>query len=125
MVMNDVEQAICTMHALADMGIRLSMDDFGTGYSSLSSLQKFPIHALKIDQSFVKDVTSNPNDQAISKAIIGLAHSLRLEVIAEGIERPDQLACLLSLGCEKRPGVLLQRPMSAQAAMAMFLSRSS
>ncbi|MDR3672689.1 MAG: EAL domain-containing protein [Holophaga sp.] len=125
MVMNDVEQAIRTMHSLADMGVRLSLDDFGTGYSSLYSLQKFPIHALKIDQSFVKDVTTNPNDQAISKAIIGLAHSLKLEVIAEGIERPDQLACLLSLGCETGQGFLFSEPITAQAARVMFLGRSS
>jgi len=125
MVVKDVDQAIRTMHALAGMGIRLSIDDFGTGYSSLHSLQKFPIHALKIDRSFVKDVTSNPNDHAISKAIVSLAHSLRLEVIAEGIERPDQLACLLSLGCETGQGYFFSPPVSAQDARAMFLGRSS
>jgi len=123
--MNEADQAIRTMHALADMGIRLSIDDFGTGYSSLYSLQKFPIHALKIDRSFVKDVTNNPNDTAISKAIISLAHSLKLEVIAEGIERPDQLACLLSLGCESGQGFFFSPPISAQDTRPMFLSRSS
>jgi diguanylate cyclase (GGDEF)-like protein len=124
MVMNDVDQAIRTMHNLADMGVRLSIDDFGTGYSSLYTLQKFPIHALKIDQSFVKDVTTNPNDQAISKAIIGLAHSLKLEVIAEGIERPDQLSCLLGMGCETGQGFLFSAPITAQDAKAAFLGRS-
>jgi EAL domain-containing protein (putative c-di-GMP-specific phosphodiesterase class I) len=125
MVMNDVEQAIRTMHRLADMGIRLSIDDFGTGYSSLNYLQKFPIHALKIDQSFITNVTTNPNDQAISQAIIGLAHSLRLEVIAEGIERPDQLSCLQAMGCESGQGYLFSPPLSIQEAGAAFQRRPS
>jgi len=122
MVMNDVELAIRTMHSLAGMGIRLSIDDFGTGYSSLYSLQKFPIHTLKIDQSFIKDLTTNPNDQAISKAIIGLAHSLKLEVIAEGIEHRDQLDCLLDLGCESGQGFYLSAPLTCRDAQSALLS---
>jgi diguanylate cyclase (GGDEF)-like protein/PAS domain S-box-containing protein len=121
MIMSDVELAIGTMHNLAAMGIRLTIDDFGTGYSSLSSLQKFPIHALKIDKSFVKDVTTNPNDQAISKAIIGLAHSLKLETIAEGIEHGDQLACLLEMGCDQGQGFYFSRPIPSGDVSKVFL----
>ena len=121
MIMNDVDLAIGTMHKLAAMGIRLAIDDFGTSYSSLSALQKFPIHALKIDQSFVKELTSNANDLAISRSIIGLAHSLKLETIAEGIERADQLDLLVELGCESGQGYHFSRPVSADAAAALFL----
>jgi EAL domain-containing protein (putative c-di-GMP-specific phosphodiesterase class I) len=121
MVMNDVDQAIRTMHSLAAMGVRLSIDDFGTGYSSLASLQQFPIHTLKIDKAFVKDILSNPNDLAIAEAIIGLAHALRLEVIAEGIEHPEQLACLEDLGCEYGQGHLFSRPVPPAKAAGMFM----
>jgi diguanylate cyclase (GGDEF)-like protein/PAS domain S-box-containing protein len=125
MVMSDVELAIDTMHSLDAMGIRLAIDDFGTGYSSLASLQQFPLHALKIDKSFIKDLTSNPNDQEIAKAIIGLAHVLKLEVIAEGIEHPDQLACLLDLGCEHGQGFLFGSPIPASEAADLFLHSSA
>jgi diguanylate cyclase (GGDEF)-like protein/PAS domain S-box-containing protein len=120
MIMNDVELAIGTMHKLADMDVRMSLDDFGTGYSSLASLQKFPIRALKIDKSFVKDLTSNPNDLAISRSIIGLAHSLKLETIAEGIETHGQLESLLDLGCESGQGYHFSAPVSAVQAARFF-----
>ena len=121
LLMNDVELAIGTMHQLAAMGVRLCIDDFGTGYSSLASLQRFPIHALKIDKSFVKDVTTNPNDLAICKAIISLAHSLKLEVVAEGIEHLDQLEGLLDLGCESGQGYLFSPALTPEQAAEMFL----
>jgi diguanylate cyclase (GGDEF)-like protein/PAS domain S-box-containing protein len=120
-VMDDIALAIGTMHSLAAMGIRLSIDDFGTGYSSLASLQQFPIHTLKIDKSFVKNLITNPNDLAIAKAIIGLAHTLRLEVIAEGIEHVEQLACLQDLGCEYGQGYLFSRPVPPAQAASMFM----
>ena len=120
-VMDDIGLAIGTMHDLAAMGVRLSIDDFGTGYSSLASLQQFPIHTLKIDKAFVKDILSNPNDLAIAKAIVGLAHSLRLEVIAEGLEHPDQLACLEGLGCEYGQGHLFSRPVPPAKAAGLFM----
>jgi diguanylate cyclase (GGDEF)-like protein/PAS domain S-box-containing protein len=120
MIMNDVDLAISTMHRLAAMGVRMSLDDFGTGYSSLSSLQKFPIRALKIDKSFVKDLTSNPNDLAISRSIVSLAHSLKLETVAEGIENAGQLECLVELGCECGQGYHFSAPLGAAQAAQLF-----
>jgi diguanylate cyclase (GGDEF)-like protein/PAS domain S-box-containing protein len=120
-VMDDIALAIGTMHTLAAMGVRLSIDDFGTGYSSLASLQQFPIHTLKIDKAFVRDILTNTTDLAIAKAIIGLAHALRLEVIAEGIEHADQLTCLEELGCEFGQGHLFSRPVPSARAAELFM----
>jgi len=120
MLMTDVELAIGTMVKLADMGVRLSMDDFGTGYSSLSALRRFPIHALKIDRSFVQDVSTNPNDLAISRAVIGLAHALGLETIAEGIERDDQLDRLVELGCQHGQGYYFSPPLTPEEVAGRF-----
>jgi len=120
MLMNDVELAISTMEKLTDMGVRLSMDDFGTGYSSLSALRRFPLHALKIDRSFVKDVSTDPNDQAISRAVIGLAHALGLETIAEGIERADQLDRLVQMGCQHGQGYYFSPPLTVEEAAGRF-----
>jgi len=112
MIMHDAELAIGRMAKLAAMGIRLSIDDFGTGYSSLAYLQKFPIHALKIDQSFVKNLNGAADDGAIPVAILALAKSMRLEVVAEGIENEEQLAFLVREGCEIGQGYLLGRPLT-------------
>ncbi len=92
--MENAEVAIRTLHELKAMGIHLSIDDFGTGYSSLAYLKRFPIDALKVDQSFVRDITSDPDDAAIASAIIAMGHSLRLTIIAEGVETPEQLGFL-------------------------------
>jgi EAL domain-containing protein (putative c-di-GMP-specific phosphodiesterase class I) len=92
-------------------GVRLHLDDFGTGYSSLSALYQFPVDALKIDRSFIASMRGTDND-AIVRSIVALAHSLDLEVIAEGIEHPDQLERLLSLGCEYGQGFLFSKPLS-------------
>lgn len=121
MVMHDVEAAVATMRQLAAMGVRLSIDDFGTGYSSLSVLRSFPVHALKIDQSFVRDLAIAPSAQAICRTIIGLAHTLKLEVLAEGIESPEQLAHLVELGCEYGQGFLFGAPAPAPEAGRRFL----
>ena len=121
MLMNDVDKAIQRMGKLAAMGVKLSIDDFGTGYSSLAYLQKFPIHALKIDQSFVKNLTMEPADGAIPVAILALAHSMKLEVVAEGIENDDQLAFLLREGCTAGQGYLFSRPLTAEAVEATIL----
>ena len=93
-IMRRPEQAVLKLQALDQLGIRLSIDDFGTGYSSLGHLKRFPIRTLKIDQSFIQDITTDPNDAAIAQAIIALADSLQLKVIAEGVETRDQLDLL-------------------------------
>jgi EAL domain-containing protein (putative c-di-GMP-specific phosphodiesterase class I) len=93
------------------MGISLSIDDFGTGYSSLSALKSFPISTLKIDKSFVRDLGSNAGDEAIASSIIGLAHQLRLRVIAEGVETEEQRASCAN-GCDEMQGYLFSRPLA-------------
>jgi EAL domain-containing protein (putative c-di-GMP-specific phosphodiesterase class I) len=93
--------------------MRLSVDDFGTGYSSLSYLRSFPLDALKIDRSFVKDLITRADDAAIVKAIVALAQSLRLRTIAEGVEESEQYALLTSLGCDEYQGYYFSRPRPA------------
>jgi diguanylate cyclase (GGDEF)-like protein/PAS domain S-box-containing protein len=113
LVMADVERTIETLRALKAIGVQLSIDDFGTGYSSLSYLRRFPIDVLKIDRSFVRDMTTNPDDAAIVASIISLSHSLKLHVIAEGVETQEQLSYLRSLGCDEMQGYFFSRPVSA------------
>jgi len=120
MVMKDADLAIGKMRELAAMGIRLSIDDFGTGYSSLAALKRFPIHTLKIDKSFVKDVTTNANDAAISASIIALAHTMNLDVVAEGIETREQLDFFLEKGCEIGQGYFFSKPLPAEEAEAFL-----
>jgi EAL domain-containing protein (putative c-di-GMP-specific phosphodiesterase class I) len=108
------EAVIARFQALDDMGVRISIDDFGTGYSSLSYLKRFAIHQLKIDQSFVRDISSDPDDAAIVSAIIAIAHSLGLQVVAEGLEAPEQLAFLRSLGCDVAQGYYFSKPVPAE-----------
>lgn len=110
MVMANIEQAIVAMQQLRDLGISLAIDDFGTGYSSLSHLKRFPINTLKIDQSFVRDIARDAEDDAIVDAIISLARSLKMEVIAEGIETEQQLDFLRRRHCMSGQGFLLGRP---------------
>ncbi len=112
--MRDVEASITMLEGLRTMGVRLSIDDFGTGYSSLSYLQRFPLSRLKIDQSFVKDLQTNDNNVKITKAIIAMAHSLNLSVLAEGVETEEQLARLREEGCDEVQGYLFSRPVCAE-----------
>jgi diguanylate cyclase len=103
------------LRTLKALGVRLALDDFGTGYSSLSCLQKFPIDTLKIDQSFVRDMTTDAGDASIVKAVVGMGNSLGLNVVAEGIETPQQLAFLRHLGCPEGQGFSFNRPVVATA----------
>ena len=103
-VMDDAEKSASTLQVLSTMGVHISIDDFGTGYSSLSYLRRFPLDKLKIDRSFVRDLIENPDDASIVKAIISLAHNLRLRVVAEGVETGEQLGFLRELGCDQYQG---------------------
>jgi diguanylate cyclase (GGDEF)-like protein/PAS domain S-box-containing protein len=114
-LMETTEAAIQTLNELKSMGVRISIDDFGTGYSSLSYLKRFPIDTLKIDRSFVRDVTSDPDDKAIINAIIALARSLNLKVIAEGVETIQQLVCLHEQGSDGMQGYLFSPPLPKES----------
>jgi diguanylate cyclase (GGDEF)-like protein/PAS domain S-box-containing protein len=109
-LMSNAEDTITVLRNLKNLGIQISVDDFGTGYSSLAYLKRFPIDKLKIDIAFVREVTSNPDDAAIVLAIINMAHSLKLQVIAEGVERDAQLAYLRRHGCDEMQGYYFSRP---------------
>ncbi|HSI28885.1 MAG: EAL domain-containing protein [Methylophilus sp.] len=116
------EGAVSMMDALDQLGVRLSIDDFGTGYSSLSYLKKFKVYKLKVDQSFVRDISTDDEDKAIVIAIINLARSLGLKTIAEGVETAEQKAFLLSHGCDEIQGYLLSQPMASEEATAYLLA---
>ncbi|WP_158597905.1 EAL domain-containing protein [Noviherbaspirillum saxi] len=112
-VMDNPEAAARTLQKLSDMGVHLSIDDFGTGYSSLNYLKRFPINSLKIDRSFVRDITTDVDDAAIARAVIALAHSLKMTVIAEGVESAEQLSFLREQQCDQMQGYYLSRPVPA------------
>ena len=111
MVMEDVEQAIATMEGLKTMGIHISLDDFGTGYSSLGFLKRFPLHSLKIDRSFVMDLSADSEDTAIISAIISMAHNMDLTVVAEGVETLEQLDFLKKNKCDEIQGYYYSHPL--------------
>ncbi|MEO6711940.1 MAG: EAL domain-containing protein [Mycobacteriales bacterium] len=114
-LMANTARTIATLHKLKARGVQLSIDDFGTGYSCLAYLRHFPIDKLKIDVAFVRHVTDNADDAAIARTIIRMAHSLKLEVIAEGVETPAQLSYLVRQGCDQIQGYLVSRPLPAEA----------
>ena len=123
-VMRQTEGMIQLLTRLSEMGIQLAIDDFGTGYSSLSYLKRLPIQKLKIDQSFIRDITVDPNDTAIVTAIISMATSLDLETIAEGVETSGQLALLRSKGCRVGQGFHFSRPVRADEVYPMLKART-
>ncbi len=119
-IMQSEEFASSVLNRLKSMGIHISIDDFGTGFSSLASLKRLPIDVLKIDQSFVRDATTDPDDAALVMAIITLAHNLRLRVIAEGVETAEQLRFLQLLRCDEIQGYFFSRPQPADQLVALF-----
>lgn len=114
--MQDVNFTAALLHQLRTMGVHIAVDDFGTGYSALSYLKKFPLNTIKIDQSFIQDLTTDERDSAIVAAVIALGRGLNLNVVAEGVETQAQLAILRSLGCEEMQGYLFSQPMPATQA---------
>ena len=114
MLQGDLQRTILTMRALKDEGVQFSLDDFGTGYSSLQYLKRLPLDQLKIDQTFVREIVTDPNDKAIVVTIIAIAGHLGLDVIAEGVETREQLEALRECGCERFQGYLFGRPDAAE-----------
>jgi len=121
--MSNLESTLKTLWKLNGFSIRIAMDDFGTGYSSLAYLKKFPISLLKIDQAFIRDLDRSPEDQKIVKAILAMARSLDIAVIAEGVERVEQLDLLKSFGCDLAQGFLFSKAVPA-AEFAILLGEN-
>ena len=124
-IMTDPELAIMTLNELKQLNFNISIDDFGTGYSSLSYLKRLPVDELKIDQSFVRDVPGDEEDEAIVRSIISLANSMKLNVIAEGVETKEQQAFLLAENCEKIQGYLFQKPVCAEEMTKILKQRKN
>ncbi len=120
LALQSVASTLSTLHECKALGVKLAMDDFGTGYSSLAYLKRYPLDALKIDQSFVRNITEDAGDAAITQAIVAMAHSFGMSVIAEGVETTEQLEFLRTLGCEEFQGYLFSRPVAAQEAVGCF-----
>jgi diguanylate cyclase (GGDEF)-like protein len=123
LIMEDVSHSISSLRAIRDLGLTIAIDDFGTGFSSLSYLSKLPVDTLKIDRSFVSDMTAAPEGLALVSTIIGLAHALKLKVVAEGVETQEQANLLRLLNCDEMQGYLFSRPVSADIFEAQFLAR--
>jgi diguanylate cyclase (GGDEF)-like protein/PAS domain S-box-containing protein len=121
LLLKNIEEVISKMNSLASIGIQFSLDDFGTGYSSLQYLKKLPLYQLKIDQSFVRDLGIDSNDEVIVKTIISMAHSLGLNVIAEGVENEEQLTYLISQGCSHFQGYLFSKPIPIEEFERLLL----
>ena len=122
-IMDNPESAIRTLHRLRKSGIRFSIDDFGTGYSSLSQLQQLPVDTLKIDRTFISRMRTDPENMEIVKAVIALAHSLDLTVVAEGVENDEQICSLMNLDCESVQGFFFHKPLPVDKALAILQKR--
>jgi diguanylate cyclase (GGDEF)-like protein/PAS domain S-box-containing protein len=123
LIMQDVDRAVATMEELQLLGVQISIDDFGTGYSSLSALKTFPVARLKIDKTFITDVSSDENDKAVACAVISLGQKLNLRVIAEGVETDDQVAFLRANNCDEMQGYHFSKPVSAREIENLFGTR--
>jgi EAL domain-containing protein (putative c-di-GMP-specific phosphodiesterase class I) len=122
LIMEDVKHSITILQAIRDLGVTIAIDDFGTGFSSLSYLARLPVDTLKIDRSFVNDMTTTPDGLALVSTIITLAHSLKLKVVAEGVETEEQSRFLRLLTCDEMQGFLFSRPVPAETFEARFLT---
>ena len=120
LLMDDTERAVQVLQDLKALGVRLSLDDFGTGYSSLAYLKRFPLDKIKIDQSFVRDLTHDAGDAAITQTIIAMARSLSMGAIAEGVETPEQLAYLRRHHCKEVQGFYFSAGVPADQVPALF-----
>ena len=123
MVMRDPDRAVAIMESLRKMGVRISIDDFGTGHSSLGYLKRFPVDRLKVDRSFVRDLPHNGDDVAITRAVIAMAHSLRMSVVAEGVEHQEQFDLLRAEGCDEFQGYYCARPLEEDDLIAFVAAR--
>ena len=123
-LLDSVERIIATFKQLHELGVKLAIDDFGTGYSSLSYLKRLPVDYVKIDQAFIRGLKEGSEDAAITRAIIIMAHSLDLMVVAEGVETEDQLRFLREQDCDEGQGYLISRPVQADA-LARLLSEQT
>jgi len=123
LIMEDIKHTIGTLRTIRAMGVSIAIDDFGTGFSSLSYLAKLPTDTLKIDRSFVTDMNAGPEGIALVSTIINLGHSLKLKVVAEGVETNEQAGVLRELNCDEMQGFLLSEPLSSSLFETRFLSR--
>jgi EAL domain-containing protein (putative c-di-GMP-specific phosphodiesterase class I) len=121
----DVEAVTITLGRLRGLGVKIAIDDFGTGFSSLGYLKHFPLDALKIDQLFIRNLATDSDDSAIADAIITLAHSLKLQVVAEGVETEQQLAHLRQASCDTAQGFLFSEPAPADGFEKLLLEREN
>jgi EAL domain-containing protein (putative c-di-GMP-specific phosphodiesterase class I) len=112
LLMDNVKENVRILENINRLGVRFAVDDFGTGYSSFSYLRQFPIGKLKIDRTFVNDITNDPDDEAIIRAIIAMGHTLKLKIIAEGIENHQQLVLLQAMGCDSYQGFFFSKPLT-------------
>ena len=124
MLLKNIDDTAVLLKTLGDMGLGLAIDDFGTGYSSLSYLKQLPVDSIKVDSSFVRDIGTDPNDEAIVRAIIAMTHSLKLNVIAEGVENEDQYRVLRDLDCDEYQGFFFSKPLPPAEFEAQFLDLS-
>ncbi|QEY65634.1 EAL domain-containing protein [Metapseudomonas lalkuanensis] len=124
-LLENVENVIATFHQLRQIGVKLAIDDFGTGYSSLSYLKRFPVDCVKIDQTFIRDLSAGSEDAAITRAIIAMAHSLELKVVAEGVENQEQLSFLRSQRCDEIQGYLISPPVEAPQFVCLLKEQAT